>query len=77
MPARVLRAQDTIACAPHRSIRCYQVDAIGEPLSPKVRTQPEFGLLDTPSGSTYEANRFRFGNSSEMPNRRLGGHGRR
>ena len=47
-------AQYTIACALHRSIRCYQVDAIGEPLLPKVRTQPEFGPLDTPSGSTYE-----------------------
>ena len=49
-PARVLRAQDTL-----RVLCTGRFDGIGEPLSPKVRTQAEFGLAGTPSGSTYEA----------------------
>ena len=46
-PARVLRAQDTL-----RVLCTGRFDGIGEPLSPKVRTQPEFGLVGSPSGST-------------------------
>ena len=56
-------------------VRCTgRFDAIGEPLLSGLRTQAEFGLVGTHTGSTYEANRFRFGNSSEFPNRRHGDH---
>ena len=38
-PARVLRAQDTLACAPNRSIRCYRGTPIAKgPNSGGVRT---------------------------------------
>ena len=41
------RTQDTL-----RVLCTGRFDGIGEPLSPKVRTQPEFGLVGSPSGST-------------------------
>ena len=65
-------AQDTLSCA----LR-WRLDAIGEPLSPRLRTQAEFGLVGTPLVVPANANRFRFGNGSAFPNRRHVGHCRR
>lgn len=62
---------------PLRVRRAGLFDGIGEPLPRTVRAASVCGLVGTPSGSTYEANRFRFGNGSEMPNHCHGGHGRR
>ena len=62
-------AQDTLSCA----LR-WRLDAIGEPLSPRLRTQAEFGLVGTPLVVPAKGNRFRFGNGSAFPNRRHGDH---
>ena len=62
-------AQDTIACAPHRSIRC------GEPLPRKVGAPSVLGMAGTPPGSTCERQPFpfwqQFGISEPSPRRSL------
>ena len=66
-------AQDTIECAPHRSIRFDAGNPYQEKWALRRCSDARPPVLVVPA----KGSRFRFGNSSAFPNRRHGDHWRR